>query len=96
MAAAVPAANMFRTPQVTRLPLQKRAAIAEVLFLVQSKRVVGEAPTTAREARALPGKTQSAISSLPLDCARWFGRDIVNDAVNTFDFIHDAVGDAGK
>ena len=52
--------------------LQKRAAIAEVLFLVQSKRVVGEAPTTAREARALPGKTQSAISSLPLDRAGRF------------------------
>ena len=32
--------------------------------------------------------------SLPLDRARGFTRDIVNDAVNAFDFVADAVGNA--
>jgi hypothetical protein len=67
----VPAANIFRAAQATRLPLQKRAAIAN-------------------------RKSAIGTSLLPLDRARWFGRDIVNDAVNAFDFVHDAIGDAGE
>ncbi len=66
----MPAANMLRAAQATRLPLQKRAAI---------------------------NNRKSAIGTflLPLDRARWFGRDIVNDAIDAFDFVNDPVGDAG-
>jgi hypothetical protein len=67
----VPAANMFRTPQATLLPLQKRAAINN-------------------------RKSAIGTSLLPLDRAWWFGRDIVNYSIDTFDFINDAVGDTGE
>ena len=66
----MPAANMLRAAQATRLPLQKRAAINN-------------------------RKSAIGTSLLPLDRARWFGRDIVNDAIDAFDFVNDPVGDAG-
>jgi hypothetical protein len=31
----------------------------------------------------------------PLNRARWFGRDIENDAIDTFNLVNDAIGDAG-
>ena len=42
---------------------------------------------------------KSAIDSrkfllLPLDRARWFGRDVIDDAVDAFYFIDDSGGDA--
>jgi hypothetical protein len=39
---------------------------------------------------------QSKTASLPFDRARRFSRDIVDDAVDAFDFVNDAVGDAGE
>lgn len=33
---------------------------------------------------------------LPLDRAWWFGRDIVDDAIDAFHFVYDAIGDAGQ
>jgi hypothetical protein len=51
--------------------------------------------------RALAGSQRSEVRDqrsalLPLDGTRWFGRDIVNDAIDAFDFVNDAVGDAGE
>src|SRR3954447_22693673 len=36
----------------------------------------------------------SHFSSLPLDCARWFGRDVEADAINAFHFVDDPARDA--
>jgi len=44
-----------------------------------------------------PGKAHTKVAILlPLDCARWFGRDIENDAIYSSYFINDAIGDAGQ
>jgi len=49
-----------------------------------------------KRARRPGGGFALSPSSLPLDRARRLGRNIVNDAVDAFDFVNDAVGDAGE
>jgi hypothetical protein len=39
---------------------------------------------------------QSKTASLPFDRARRLRRDVVDDAVDAFDFVNDPVGDAGE
>ena len=42
------------------------------------------------------GRSRIEKWSLPLDRARRFARDVVDDAVDAFDFVADAVGNAGE
>jgi hypothetical protein len=39
---------------------------------------------------------QLAISSFPLDGARWLGRDIEDNAVDAFNFVNYPIGDKGE
>ena len=39
---------------------------------------------------------QDTCALLPLDGGRGLGGDVVDDAVDAFDFVDDAVGEAGK
>jgi len=39
---------------------------------------------------------RSVTELFPLDRARRLGRNIVNDTIDAFDFVNDAIGDAGK
>ena len=58
-------------------------------------RLAACAPQNVKE-RGGQAEVRSVTELLPLDRARWLARDVVDDAVDAFDFVNDAVGDAGE
>ena len=58
-------------------------------------RLAACAPQNVKE-RGRQAEVRSVTELFPLDRAWGLGRNIVNDAVDAFNFVNDAVGDAGE
>src|SRR6266404_4910660 len=51
---------------------------------------------SATKSRSTSANRQAQMTSLPLDRARGFARNVVANAINPFDFIADAIRNAGQ